>query len=101
MTLTGTLVPCSESVARTSDAKKVNLEPETFKFSMDIKVSCTGPANKKPKMEPVRWDPAELPSFPVLVNKKAIKKQAMLYMFLAEKKKEPEDKTEGKGKKTS
>ena len=49
-----------------------------------MKVSL--PAPKKRRVENLCWDPAELPTIPILTNKKAIKKHTKLCVFLAEKK---------------
>ena len=88
------------AISRTQDLKKVNLEPELFKFQMDLKVSCAGPVAKKLKSQSaVSWDPSELPSFPVLVNKKAILKSTMLCVYLQDRKPDPAAKKEDKDKK--
>ena len=73
-------------VTRTSNAKDVNLDQDNVTWEHSIKVNL--PAPKKRKTETVHWEPSELPSFPLLVNKKAIKKHTMLCVFLADKKKE-------------
>ena len=88
------------AISRTQDLKKANLEPELFKFQMDLKVSCAGPVAKKLKSQSaVSWDPSELPSFPVLVNKKAILKSTMLCVYLQDRKPDPAAKKEDKDKK--
>ena len=74
-------------VTRTSDTKQVNLDWETCTWEQDIKLHLPGPAKKR-KVAPVQWSSSELPSFPVLLNKKAIKKNTKLCVFVAEKKKE-------------
>ena len=77
-------------VTRTSDPKEVNLQLENFTWEQQIKVNF--PGSKRRKVDPVQWQPAQCPSFPVLVNKKAIQKHVKLCMFLAAK-------SEPKGKK--
>ena len=49
-------------------------------------MSLPGPATKKRKADPVDWDVSETPSFPTLVNQKAIKEHVRLCVFMAEKK---------------
>ena len=77
-------------VTRSSNTKEVNLDLDNVTWEHSIKVNL--PALKKRKTEVVNWDPSELPSFPLLVNKKAINKHTKLCVFLAEKKKESEKK---------
>jgi hypothetical protein len=77
-------------VTRTSDPQEVNLELEIFTWEQQIKVNL--PGSKKRKVDPVQWLPSQCPSFPVLINKKAIQKHTKLCMFLAPK-------SEAKGKK--
>jgi hypothetical protein len=84
-------------VRRTSDTKEVNLDLENITWEQQIKVNFSGPGFKKRKLEPVEWTSSECPSFPILVNKKAIKKHTQLCVFLADKKKNDKDpKKEGK-----
>ena len=40
------------------------------------------PAPKKRKTEVTEWEPSELPSFPILLNKKAIVKHTRLCAYL-------------------
>ena len=56
----------------------------------------TLPAAKKRKTHVSEWDSSELPSLPVLVNKKAITKHTRLMVFLAEKKKDDKEKKPAK-----
>jgi hypothetical protein len=73
-------------VQRTSQASVANLTFENAILEQQIKVSL--PAPKRRKVTTVQWDSSELPSIPILVNKKAIQKNTKLLMFQAEKKKE-------------
>ena len=77
-------------VTRSSEPKQCNLDLDQVTWEQKVKVSV--PAYKKRKTESVEWDSAELPAFPVLVNKKKIMKQTRLCMFLADKKKNNKDK---------
>lgn len=63
-----------------------NLTFENAILEQQIKVSL--PAPKRRKVTTVQWDSSELPSIPILVNKKAIQKNTKLLVFQAEKKKE-------------
>ena len=54
------------------------------------------PAPNKRKTHVSEWEPAELPSLPVLVNKKVTKKHTKLSVFQAEKKKADKGKTSQK-----
>ena len=71
-------------VTRTSQAKEANLDFENITWEQHIKFSF--PAAKKRKLGPVDWEPAELPAFPILVNKKAIPKHTKLCVYMADKK---------------
>ena len=71
-------------VSRTTQVMEANLVFGTCSFQSQIKVTL--PAPKKRKTHVSEWEPAELPSLPVLVNKKAIKKYTKLSVFQAEKK---------------
>ena len=75
-------------VTRTSEKAEANLvlEPVTW----EQKVSLNLPTKKKQKTS-VEWGSSELPSIPVLVNKKAISKHTKLAVFL----KEPAKKKDG------
>ena len=75
-------------VTRTSETKEQNLEFENFTWEQNIQVSMPSPVSKKRKLDPVHWSSSELPSFPVLLNKKALKKHTKLCVFMADKKKE-------------
>ena len=82
-------------VTRTSDTKLVNLEPENVTWQQQIKLNL--PGAKRRKVDPVDWSASQLPAFPVLVNKKAISKNTMLCVFLAEKEKaKPKEKPKEK-----
>ena len=72
-------------VTRTSNPKEANLDLENCTWEQEIKVHLPVPAIKKRKIDPVSWNSHELPSFPVMVNKKAIKKHTKLCVFLSEK----------------
>ena len=60
-------------ISRTCETKEVNLDLENITWSKTIKVNLPGP--KRRKTEVLEWEPSELPSFPILVNKKAIQKR--------------------------
>ena len=70
-------------VARTSKPLECNLVFETVTW--ENKVSFNLPAKKKQKTS-VDWDSSELPSIPILVNKKAIKKHTKLAVFQKDEK---------------
>ena len=74
-------------VGRTSKASEANLSLEPISFEQ--KTSLTLPNNKKRKIS-VDWAASEMPSIPILVNKKALKAHTQLLVFHAEKKKELE-----------
>ena len=67
---------------------------DTSSFQSQIKVTL--PAPKKRKTHVSEWEPAELPSLPVLVNKKAIKNHTQLSVLQAEKKNDDKGKTSQK-----
>ena len=60
-------------VTRTSETKEVSLELDNITWSQNIKMNL--PAPKKRKTEVIEREPSELPSFPILVKKKAIQKR--------------------------
>ena len=74
-------------VTRTSNTKEVNLDLELATWEQHIKVNLPAPAKKR-KMEVIDWESSQLPSYPCLVNKKAIAKHTKLCVFLADKKKD-------------
>ena len=67
-------------IARTSETKEVNLDLDNITWSHNIKMNL--PAPKKRKAAVIEWEPSELPSFPILVNKKAIQKKTKLCVYL-------------------
>ena len=94
-------------ITRSCDPAEVNLDQESMTWEQHIKVNIsgpafiafiflfyirymfilllkTGPASKKRKLAPVEWAPSELPSIPILTNKKALPKHTKLCVFLAE-----------------
>ena len=73
-------------VERTSKPSEANLTFEHATLEQHTKVSLPGPKRRKVNM--VQWETSELPTIPILVNKKAIKKHIKLFVFQAEKKKE-------------
>ena len=77
-------------VSRTSKASQANMAMETLSFEQSIKVSLPGP--KRRKTLSVQWDSSDMPTLPILVNKKALPKHIMLLVFQAEKKKEEKKK---------
>ena len=70
-------------VQRTSDKVKVNMTLESV--TMQQQVTLNFPVLKK-KKHVVEWDPADLPSVPVLLNRKAIKAHTLLAVYLEDKK---------------
>ena len=67
-------------ITRTSETKEANLDLDNITWSHNIKMSL--PAPKKRKAEVIEWEPSELPSFPILVNKKAIQKKTKLCVYM-------------------
>ena len=77
-------------VTRTSDAKAVNLDVEMAQWTLSIQMTL--PAPKKRKTVPQQyWSSSELPSFPILVNKKALEKHTQLFCFLTKDDKKGKD----------
>ena len=72
-------------VTRTGDPAEANLQVENVTFKQNIEVVISG--HKKRKLAPVEWDPSEMPSLPILTNKKAIEKHTKLCMFAKEARK--------------
>ena len=66
-------------IARTSETKEANLELGNNTWSRNIKMNL--PAPKKRKTEVIEWEPSELPSFPILLSKKAIGKHTKLCVY--------------------
>ena len=58
----------------------MNLQLDNITWSQSIKMNL--PAPKKRKTEVIQWEPSELPSFPILVNKKAIQKKTKLCVYM-------------------
>ena len=75
-------------VMRTTNQEQANLELENMAWQQQITVNLPVPVSKRRKVEPIAWAPSELPSLPILVNKKAIEKHVRLAMFMPEKKKQ-------------
>ena len=73
-------------VGITSKDKEANMEMQTASFERSYKVTLPGP--KKRKVPNVHWDPNEMPSLPIMVHKKALKKNTKLLVFLPGKKEE-------------
>ena len=69
-------------ITRTSDPATPNLHLENMSFHQKTEVKLSGPALKKRKMDPVEWAASEMPSIPILTNKKPIGKHTQLLMFL-------------------
>ena len=80
--------------SRTSSAEEATLQEESLAWSQQVKLNLPGPPAKKRKVEPLTWEPAELPSFPILVSHKAIQKHSKLLVYLPVQKKEAEKKKE-------
>ena len=72
-------------VERTSDPSQANmcLEPVTWEHRVTLNMPL-----KKKKKHIVEWESKDLPSVPLLINKKAIKAHQRLSMHLAPAKKE-------------
>ena len=71
---------------RTYKGQEANMEMNTVPFESSYKVCL--PAPKRRRVSNVSWDTDEMPSLPIIVNKKALKKDTKLLVFLPEKKKE-------------
>ena len=69
----------------------MSLELGNITWSQNIKMNL--PAPKTHKTEVIEWEPSELPSFPILLNKKAIEKHTKLCVYLP---KQTKDKTKPK-----
>ena len=79
-------------VERTSSTSEANLVIESINWEQ--KVTLTLPTNKRKKIS-VEWDASELPSIPILMNKKPLAKHTQLKVFhkkVEKKKEEPEKK---------
>ena len=74
-------------VSRTSDASEGNMswETSTFADSMEVNFACRPSKEKKRKLL-VDWASTDLPTIPLLTNKKAIKAHTRLLVFQAESK---------------
>ena len=92
----GHLGPFFCLVGRTSKDKEANMEMQNVSFQISYKVAL--PGHKRRKVSSANWGPNEMPSLPIMVNKKALKKNTKLLVFLPEKKKEEPKTKEGKGK---
>ena len=73
-------------ITRTSETKDVNLELDNITWPQNIKMNL--PAPKKRKTEVIDREPSELPSFPILLSKKAIVKHTKLCVHLPKHTKE-------------
>jgi len=78
-------------ITRTSETTEVNLDLDNITWSQNIKMSL--PAPKRRKTGVIEWESSKLPSFPILVNKKAIQKHTKLCVYLP---KQTKDKTKPK-----
>ena len=70
-------------VGRTSKAKEANMVLESSSFEQ--KVTIVLPDNKKRKLTS-EWGSSEMPTIPILMNKKAIEAHTRLMCFVPEKK---------------
>ena len=70
-------------ITRTNDPAQANLYTENMAFKQRTEVILSGPAAKRRKMGPVEWEASDMPSIPILTNKKPIAKHTQLAMFLA------------------
>ena len=66
---------------------QVNMTFENCTFEHQVKVNLLVPKKRK-VLSSTQWEEPEMPSIPVLVNKKTIKEHTKLCVFQAEKKKE-------------
>ena len=75
-------------VTRTSKASEANLIMEDITFEHQVSVNLPGP--KRRKITRVHWETADLPTIPILVNNRDLKKHTKLQVFQAERsKKQP------------
>ena len=75
-------------VTRTSKASEANLTMEDITFEHQVSVNLPGP--KRRKITRVHWETADLPTIPILVNNRDLKKHTKLQVFQAERsKKQP------------
>ena len=72
-------------VGRTSTTSPGNLVPERVILEQLIKASLPGP--KKRNVVSVHWEYSEMPSIPILVNKKTLQKHTQLFVFQKDKQK--------------
>ena len=70
-------------VGRTSTASQANLVLENVILEHLIKVSLLGPTKRK--VVSVPWEYSAMPSIPILVNKKTLKKHTQLCVFQQDK----------------
>ncbi len=69
-------------VAKTGDSKAANMEMQSTAFECDYKLTL--PAAKRRRTSHVSW--VDMPEVPVYVNRKAIKENTQLVVYIAEKK---------------
>ena len=72
-------------VSRTSTTSQANVVPEIVMLEHLIKVSLPGP--KRRNVVSVHSESSDMPSIPILVHKKALKKHAQLFVFQTRKQK--------------
>ena len=82
-------------VSRTSTAPEANMALENVMLEYQVKVCL--PAPKRRKVVSVPWESAEMPTIPIMVNKRALKKHTQLFVYQQDKKNE--DKKNGDKKK--
>ena len=69
--------------SRTPTTSQANLVPENVVLEQLIKVSLPGPDWRK--VVSVHWEYSEMPSIPILVNKKTLKQRTKLFVFQMDK----------------
>ena len=77
-------------VTRTSDPNAVNLDVEMAQWALSIQMTL--PASKKRKaVSQEYWSSSEPPSYPILVNRKALEKHTQLVCYMAKDEKKSND----------
>ena len=77
-------------VTRTSDIKAANLDVEMIQWTQQIQMTLPAPKKRKTATQQT-WSSSELPSFPILVNRKALEKHTQLVCYMAKDEKKSND----------
>ena len=64
-------------IQRTHEKDEGNLVEESCTFGSSVEVNVMG------SKQTIKWNPTDMPTIPVLTNRKAIKKHTLLKVFLA------------------